>query len=215
MVVPNEVYHIKLAIADVADYILDSGVFLEAGSFRSFGDQVVVLDDHFSPAINREPGKCQNIRVHSREINPRQLNSLNLPEVPSKLALITRKQFNIQFDFNSFDISPVYTHQLRTLSEVVQYNPQAIVKIIGHTDNIGSRAYNQKLSAKRSRAVASYLMNQGVESSRIKTLFFGETQPRYANSTAYGRTLNRRVEFVLELETELNANYGKPELVEN
>ena len=58
MVVPNEVYHIKLAIADVSDYILDSGVFLEAGSFRSFGDQIVALDDHFSPVMNQQlPGK--------------------------------------------------------------------------------------------------------------------------------------------------------------
>ena len=64
-------------------------------------------------------------------------------------------------------------------------------------------------------AVANYLMDQGVESSRIETLYFGETQPIHANSTTFGRTLNRRVEFVLEYEPELNANYRTPDLVDN
>jgi len=214
-VVPNEVYHIKLAIADVADYILDSGVFLEAGSFRSFGDQVVKLDDHFSPAINKDPGIFSDIRVHSRETRPEQLTFLSLPESPATIAPINRKRFSIHFDFNSCDIAPIYNHQLQALSVLFQYNPHAVVKIMGHTDNVGSKAYNQKLSAKRSRAVAAYLMDHGVENSRIKTLFFGETQPIYANSTEYGRTLNRRVEFILEYETELNASYSSPELVEN
>ena len=215
MVVPNEVYHIKLAIADVADYILDSGVFLEAGSFRSFGDQMVVMDDHFSPAINRDPSEYQDIRVHKKDLRPELLASINLPESPATLAPVAGKHFSIHFDFNSFDIAPVYNHQLQVLSGLFQYNPHATVKIIGHTDNVGSMAYNQKLSAKRSRAVADFLMDHGVESSRIKTLFFGETRPIYANSTEYGRTLNRRVEFILEYESELNANYSSPELVEN
>ncbi len=215
MVVPNEVYHIKLAIADVADYILDSGVFLEAGSFRSFGEQVVVLDDHFAPVQNHQAPTLPDIKVRALEPKPHQTVLTALPKGPTRLAPVSRRGFNIHFDFNSFDIAPIYNHQLRALSGLFQQYPQAMVKIIGHTDNVGSRAYNQRLSARRSKAVANYLMDQGVESFRIETLFYGETQPIYANSTAYGRTLNRRVEFVVEYQPEFNANFKKPNLVDN
>lgn len=215
-VVPNEVYHIKLAIGDVADYILDSGVFLEAGSFRSFGEQVVVWDDHFSPVLNDQPD-LKPLDAPVNKITPRLAlgKHSQLTEVPPKIKGIDRTWYQIQFDFNSFDISPAYTNQLQQLSGLVEENPRASIKIIGHTDNVGTNAYNQELSAKRSMAVAKYLMGHGVESSRIETLHFGESQPIYANSTEHGRTLNRRVEFILEYEPELNANYRTPNLVEN
>jgi outer membrane protein OmpA-like peptidoglycan-associated protein len=217
MVIPNEIYHIKLAIADVSDYILDSGVLLEAGSFRSFGDQVVVLDNPFEPVQNRDaehpPG---DLMVHSVIPKIEHLTPPELPVAPATITGIERKWYNIQFDFNSFDITPLNSQQLERLSGLVENNPRATVKIIGHTDNIGSIAYNHKLSTLRSRAVTNYLLGQGVEGSRIQTMSFGETQPIHENNTAYGRTLNRRVEFILEYEPELNtANYSKPKLVEN
>jgi outer membrane protein OmpA-like peptidoglycan-associated protein len=140
---------------------------------------------------------------------------MELPEAPTGLGKLERQWFNIRFDFNSFDIAPAYGHQLQTLTGLFEQNPQATIKIIGHTDNIGSASYNQGLSARRSMAVAKYLKDHGVEDSRIETFFFGETQPIHANSSEYGRTLNRRVEFVLQYEPELNANYRTPDLVEN
>ena len=215
MVVPNEVYHIKLAIADVSDYILDSGVFLEAGSFRSFGNQFVALDDHFTPELNQEIKEVPELPIRSLEPKLLELATLTTPELPPVLGKMERMWFNIQFGFNSFDIEPTHSHQLKTLTGLFEQNPEATIKIIGHTDNIGSLTYNQRLSAKRSLAVANYLKNQGVEDWRIETYFFGETQPIHANNTEYGRTLNRRVEFVLQYEPELNANYGTPDLVEN
>lgn len=214
-VVPNEVYHIKLAVADVSDYILDSGVFLEAGSFRSFGDEMVALDDHFSPELNHDSHKSIDGPVRSLKPKTVQLAALVLPETPAELGKLERQWFNIRFDFNSFDIAPAYGNQLQTLTGLFEQNPQATIKIIGHTDNVGSTSYNQDLSAKRSMAVANYLKDHGIEDSRIETFFFGESQPIHANSTEYGRTLNRRVEFVLQYEPELNANYRTPDLVEN
>jgi len=214
-VVPNEVYHIKLAIADVSDYILDSGVFLEAGSFRSFGNQQVALDDHFAPEPNKDAGKILQLPIRSLEPRLLQLAGLSEPDLPLELHQVQRKWFNIQFDFNSSDIAPTYSNQLLALTGLFSQNPQATVKIIGHTDNVGSNSYNKKLSAQRSMAVANYLIDNGVEDWRIETYYFGETQPIHANNTEYGRTLNRRVEFVLQYEPELNASYGSPDLVEN
>ena len=64
----------------------------------------------------------------------------------------------------------------------------------GHTDSVGSDAYNQKLSVKRSEAVKAYLVSKGIEKNRVYTEVKGEKQPVADNKTAEGRAKNRRVE---------------------
>ena len=70
--------------------------------------------------------------------------------------------------------------------------------INGHTDNVGSDESNKILSEKRAAAVKAYLINKGVEASRLKSFGWGEEKPTADNNTAAGRTLNRRVEFIVE-----------------
>ena len=69
-----------------------------------------------------------------------------------------------------------------------------VIIAVGHTDSVGSDAYNQKLSVKRSEAVKSYLVGKGVEKNRVYTEGKGEKQPVADNKTAEGRAKNRRVE---------------------
>jgi len=219
-VVPNQVYHIKLAIADVSDYILDSGVFLEGGSFRSFGEQIVVMDNPFQDLQNEIlelPKPRKKRRVHYK-LKPKKIRLAHLdsPELPEMLTGINRELFNIEFAFDSYQIPKDYQGRLEMIFGLVEENPHTSIKIIGHTDNIGSEDYNIQLSAKRSDAVARYLQSKGVAQYRIKTLHFGEAQPIFANSTETGRTRNRRVEFVVEWIPEMNtANYPKKSVVEN
>ncbi len=216
-VVPNEVYHIKLAIADVADYILDSGVFLEGGSFRSFGEEVVVMKNPFETPqkdILQVPKK----RIPRVFLKPKRIRlaETQLPQPPAELPMTNQELFNIEFEFDSYDIPNNYTNRLQQLFGLVADHPHAAVKIVGHTDNVGSEDYNFKLSAMRSKAVAGYLVGKGIESSRIKTVSYGETQPIHANSTEMGRTRNRRVEFIVEWQPELNtANYTRNRIVDN
>lgn len=230
-VIPNEIYHIKLAIADVSDYILDSGVFLEGGSFRSFGDEMVVMKNPFEPLQNdilkqapQELQLPQNVPPVKRLANiPQQLHpngdmpaTLEFPEIHEPIIFSAPEIYNVQFDFDSYDIPTTFSPQLSRLFGLVEDHPHAAIKIIGHTDNVGSEAYNFKLSALRSKAVANYLQNLGMESSRIQTAYLGETKPIYANSTELGRTRNRRVEFVVEYQPELNtSNYIRSQIVEN
>ena len=68
------------------------------------------------------------------------------------------------------------------------------MEILGHTDNVGTDAYNQKLSEKRAQAVVDYLVEKGIDLNRIPAKGFGESHPVTGNDTPEGRQLNRRVE---------------------
>ena len=65
---------------------------------------------------------------------------------------------------------------------------------IGHTDSVGSAAYNQKLSLKRAEAVKAYIISKGIEPNRVYTEGKGAKQPIADNKTKAGRSKNRRVE---------------------
>jgi OmpA-OmpF porin, OOP family len=72
--------------------------------------------------------------------------------------------------------------------------PEIAVEIAGHTDSLGSDAYNQRLSERRAKAVRDYLISQGVEAGRLSEKGYGEAEPVADNATEEGRELNRRVE---------------------
>jgi outer membrane protein OmpA-like peptidoglycan-associated protein len=81
--------------------------------------------------------------------------------------------------------------------------PDTNILIEGHTDNTGREEYNMNLSKERAQSVVSYLKNNGISSSRFTTKWYGETQPKYDNSTKDGRSKNRRVEIAIMANKEL------------
>jgi OmpA-OmpF porin, OOP family len=98
------------------------------------------------------------------------------------------------FDFDKAVLKPEGKAKLNDLvSKLSDLNLEVIIAV-GHTDSIGSDAYNQKLSIRRAEAVKSYLVSKGVESNRVYTEGKGEKQPVATNKTAAGRAQNRRVE---------------------
>lgn len=103
---------------------------------------------------------------------------------------------NIEFAFNSDKLTSASNATLDQIATLLNENPTwGTVKIAGNTDNIGSKAYNQKLSEKRAAAVKKYLVSKGVSASALSTVGYGETKPIASNDTAAGRQQNRRVEF--------------------
>ena len=89
----------------------------------------------------------------------------------------------------------------KVASTLTQYE-KTYVDVLGHTDSVGSDAYNQTLSEQRAGTVADYLGLKGVQRARLATKGFGESQPRASNTTEDGRASNRRVEIRLVPVTE-------------
>ncbi|MEM9857968.1 MAG: PorP/SprF family type IX secretion system membrane protein [Bacteroidota bacterium] len=105
--------------------------------------------------------------------------------------------FNFNFDLDKSKLKPKDEKVLDDLLLLLKEDASIVVVIEGHTDDIGPLKYNQHLSYKRARAVASYLLVRGVEVERIDYYGYGETKPLVENSSAENRRINRRVEFVL------------------
>ncbi|PUA17242.1 outer membrane protein OmpA [Glaciimonas sp. PCH181] len=98
------------------------------------------------------------------------------------------------FDFDKAVLKPEGKSKLNDLtSKLGELNLEVIIAV-GHTDSIGSVAYNQKLSIRRAEAVKAYLVSKGIESNRVYTEGKGKSQPVADNKTAAGRAKNRRVE---------------------
>ncbi len=100
----------------------------------------------------------------------------------------------IHFDTGKWDIKPDAYPALDEVMVVLENNPALRVEIEGHTDNVGSEAYNRKLSENRARAVMEYLVKKGAQTERLSSVGYGFSMPIAPNDTPAGRAKNRRVE---------------------
>jgi len=103
----------------------------------------------------------------------------------------------LTFDYNKSDIKPEFFGALDQNVKVMKENPTVKVELHGHTDSIGSDAYNQALSERRANAVREYLVSHGIDSGRVTSKGMGEKDPIASNETPEGRAKNRRVEFTI------------------
>ena len=98
------------------------------------------------------------------------------------------------FDYDKSVIKAEAYTLLDDVVTILNQNPAMKVELQGHTDNIGSKAYNMGLSKRRANAVKAYLAKKGIAKSRMTTKGFGFSKPVALNGTDFGRALNRRVE---------------------
>ena len=102
---------------------------------------------------------------------------------------------NIQFDTDKSDIKPQYEDDLKNVGEFLKEFPKAKGEISGHTDNVGSNAYNQKLSERRAVSVEKFISTTfAIDAGRITTKGYGEAKPIASNKTKAGKAQNRRIE---------------------
>ena len=108
---------------------------------------------------------------------------------------------NITFETDSYNLRSDFYPVLNSVGTVLAKYNDTTLRVTGHTDNTGSKAYNQTLSERRARAVANYLATQGVSSARSFSEGRGFDQPIASNGSASGRAQNRRVELYILPDT--------------
>jgi len=128
--------------------------------------------------------------IHS--FNKPFIKNIPLQEIKIGEAVILR---NIFFDTDKFDLKPESRIELQRLIDFLITNPQIVIEISGHTDNVGTREHNAVLSINRAKAVCEYLLQHGIGENRMSYAGFGFSRPVDTNETDHGRANNRRTEF--------------------
>lgn len=153
----------------------------------------------------RDAKKGRKPVVLSRESQPFTGISDTVQTKPS-LAPLTKKDSMVErtfvlsdvlFDFNSPVLKSDFTSQLDSLVNLLESNQTLQVFIVGHTDNTGRESYNLRLSTARAEAVGLYLIDKGINPTRIQFEGKGSSEPIADNATEDGRQKNRRVVIML------------------
>ena len=136
-----------------------------------------------------EPKPVEPKPVEPKPVEPKPVE----PVVPEELLEIAQR---IQFETNKTDLLAASKKDLDEVAAWIVAHPKAtLVRVEGHTDNVGAAERNLELSAGRAQAVVDYLVSKGVPSKRLEAKGFGAQQPIGENTTEAGRKANRRVEF--------------------
>ena len=104
---------------------------------------------------------------------------------------------DVLFDFDSANLKPGAREKVARIASILHSHPDLKIEVEGHTDSVGSDAYNQRLSERRADSVRGGLVQQGVNRDVVGTAGFGESRPVATNGTPSGRQQNRRVEIVI------------------
>ena len=109
-------------------------------------------------------------------------------------------QNRVLFDTGSYTLKPVRGRKMAKLSGVLLAYPGLKIEVEGHTDDVGSDEYNQRLSQQRAETVRGYLVAQGVPGASVTAMGFGKADPVASNDSPAGSQQNRRVEIVVSGE---------------
>ena len=130
----------------------------------------------------------------SLDMDSREPYRMNVPLVPiAKGGEVVLN--NVFFDTDKYDLKPESRIELNKLVELLENNPTLQIAIEGHTDSEGDENHNRELSENRARSVFNYLIEKGINASRLSYKGYGESRPVADNSTPEGRAKNRRTSF--------------------
>ena len=130
------------------------------------------------------------------------------PVAAAPAPATTTERFSVSteelFDFDKAILRTEATADLDAAIAKYRGNAALVsISIVGHTDSVGSDAYNQDLSERRAAAVRDYLVSQGIDAAKISASGKGESSPIATNDTAEGRQQNRRVDVSAEMQREV------------
>ena len=136
------------------------------------------------------------VYIRERTIE-RTVDTVYVNVVPEKGEIIATFSCNTLFDFDKYDLKMEAIGELERLVTWMNEHPSVNAELGGHTDAVGSDAYNFTLSEKRAQSVYNYLIIRGIDPSRLTYKAYGKSRPVATNETPEGRQLNRRVEVVV------------------
>lgn len=173
-----------------------SAVIVAAGVYAAEGDMYV--QDGFGGPVKDPFGKCVLSAGGSRV--PGCVEEVAVIPPPTPVHETMTLGTDTFFDFDKYNLKPAGMAKLDELAAKLQQLGPAVtaVGVAGHTDSIGSEAYNLKLSDRRAQAVVDYLVQRGVNPNLIKAQGFGKSNPIASNATPAGRAQNRRVEITVD-----------------
>jgi outer membrane protein OmpA-like peptidoglycan-associated protein len=127
-------------------------------------------------------------------VQPVEMAPEKIVDVGMVEPVVEIKMNNIFFDFNKAELRPESYMEMKRWLRMLQENGHIHLNVTGHTDSIGSDAYNQKLSERRAKSVVGHLIDNGIAGERLVAEGVGESQPVATNETEAGRQQNRRVQ---------------------
>ncbi|EAJ2879170.1 fibronectin-binding outer membrane protein CadF [Campylobacter coli] len=161
---------------------------------------VSTLGISFGFGVKREKVVAEQVKEVAIEPRVAAPAQSQCPAEPREGAMLDENgcektiSFEEHFGFDKVDINPAFEEKIKEIAQILDKNARYDTILEGHTDNIGSRAYNQKLSERRAESVAKELEKFGVDKDRIQTVGYGQDKPRSSNDTKEGRADNRRVD---------------------
>ena len=141
--------------------------------------------------------------VHGAEEQVAVVEEVVEPAPTPEPAEPVRVELDVKFDFDKSNVKEESYGDIKNLADFMNQYPATTTTVEGHTDSVGTDAYNQKLSERRANAVREVLVNQyGVGGERVNAVGYGETRPVADNATEAGRAVNRRVEAEVEAQAK-------------
>ncbi len=134
----------------------------------------------------------ENFDIPSNALYQEVIKDFGMSKIKVGVKVVLK---NIFFDFDKASLRAESYSELSVLINLLNDNPLMKIEISGHTDNVGSAAYNQKLSESRAKAVVDYLISKNIVKSRLTFAGYGFSQAFTTNDTPEGRQMNRRTEF--------------------
>lgn len=199
----------ELPVTNKNDWTKISGVYtaiggekyITIGNFQKYRKlkKSITNSGYFSSYYYIDDVSVTEITEEFKELRKDSLISIEnsnisvLPSIDDSILLSS-----VQFETNSYNLIDSTTKELDKLVNYLLLNPFLKIDVLGHTDSIGSKRYNDKLSLNRAISIKTYLINKGISVNRIKTIGYGASKPIASNTTKEGRKKNRRIEIVIK-----------------
>jgi len=207
---PNRVVFVKGQLSDTkGENITDGEVELTSVVTNEITDGLVdEKTGKYAVAVKVDPNEdfimtarklgyfyyTRYIDSESELFDPPTTINIEIEPITPSIPIILK---NVIFEFNSSVLDSIDRIEIDQLLAFLQDNPNLVIELRGHTDDVGNRERNMSLSLERAAAVRNYLIDKGIDTNRIFFHGYGETMPISNNYTEDGRALNRRVEFVI------------------